>query len=205
MTKTGHNITGFFFGIITGISNYEFLQSNLLSSIAVGYITYKGSNAPDFLEVSWFDKEKLIRKSLIKHRTYTHWTLLWLALMCLSILGLMAVSKLWIYPLAFSLGGLLHLLMDLPNPSGIPVIYPTRKRKSLKWWRSGENELLINMTMGIIALAFIMMTYRENLHEILNNPTKYANVMVKLLINEAKDFIHASTLYFQKIFYSEFK
>ena len=39
----------------------------------------------------------------------------------------------------FGIGGLLHLLVDLPNPMGIPILTPTR-RFSLKLWKSGKFE-----------------------------------------------------------------
>lgn len=199
MTKTGHNVTGFFFGIINGITAYEYLHTSLLAALATGYLTYKGSNAPDFLEFAWYDKNRMIRRSLIRHRTYTHWGLLWCVLTLISALGLAAVSKTWIYPLAFCLGAILHLLMDLPNPSGIPLFYPTRKRKSLKWWKSGENEFLISASFAILTGAFAMAVYNHEFHDIIAHPQKYADRFVTVFLKEVKEFNQESLTFLKAL------
>jgi membrane-bound metal-dependent hydrolase YbcI (DUF457 family) len=57
--------------------------------------------------------------------------------------------------LGFSVGGLLHLAVDIPNPMGIPLWVPW-KRVSLGLWRCGEYEVLLvilSWMLGIFAIA----------------------------------------------------
>ncbi len=40
--------------------------------------------------------------------------------------------------LGFVVGALVHLVMDLPNPSGIRFLHPFRQRVTLNWWRGDQ-------------------------------------------------------------------
>lgn len=103
-----------------------------------------GATAPDWLELPFLRGEDLhgrpLRLSVIPHRTLTHWVPLWLLLLAgglwqaAQLPGSLAVG--------FAVGGLTHLLMDVPNPMGVPLWVPWR-RKSLRWWRSGEHEIFL--------------------------------------------------------------
>lgn len=102
-----------------------------------------GSTAPDWLELPqkptfWGTGGK----RLIPHRTLTHWWPLWvwLFISTLHMQGTLISALLE----GFALGGLSHLVVDLPNPMGVPFATPfASSRKSLKWWRSGQHEFLI--------------------------------------------------------------
>lgn len=54
--------------------------------------------------------------------------------------------------LGFALSGLGHLVLDSPNPMGIPLLLP-HKRISLNLWRSGEMEWLIHLA-SLAAIAY---------------------------------------------------
>ncbi|WP_439258027.1 metal-dependent hydrolase [Lonepinella sp. BR2271] len=114
-----------------------------------------GSVAPDTLEFSRYDETHYFkRSSLVPHRTYTHWTLLWCILLIVSIIVLQFTYWGYVF-LAYCIGGLWHLVGDLPNPSGIPVWHPRKRRKSLKWWKSGQYETSIFFMM-LITTLFVM-------------------------------------------------
>ncbi|WP_428946888.1 hypothetical protein ACQUQQ_08730 [Acidithiobacillus ferrooxidans] len=59
----------------------------------------------------------------------------------------------------FTAGGVMHLAMDVPNPTGIPILTPmARSRRSLHWWRSGHAlEPLAGMAMTAVAGAVLWM------------------------------------------------
>lgn len=134
MTGKGHYITGVVVGsasIYTGVGLFEVA----LITALVGF----GALLPDKIE-------KPLGIKILKHRGISHWFLLW-AVMC----GAFAGDYFWIHSmepllalsgLALATGGLVHLMGDLPNPMGIPLVV-LGQRYSLNWWRSGENEFLI--------------------------------------------------------------
>ena len=102
--------------------------------------SFIGSTLPDRLEWTAYGR-------WCEHRTLTHWWTWWLALGVVSAMHLpagWAVALLGVAAGAFS-----HLLVDWPNPTGIPLLHPWA-RHSLRWWRSGEREI------PIVLLAFAM-------------------------------------------------
>ena len=123
------------------------------------YTFMLGNTAPDTLEFSRYDESQYFkRKSLIPHRTYTHWFVLWFALF-LSAGTFVYLQYHYAFPvLTYAMGGLIHLLCDLPNPTGVPFLHPKKRRKSLNWWKSGENENLIAFVLvGISVYAMFIL------------------------------------------------
>ncbi len=94
------------------------------------------------------------RKSLIAHRTITHWWPLWAAFGVWALYALLG-QRGWATPiwaaLGVSCGGLTHILCDWPNPMGVPGRTPWR-RHSLRLWRSGEHEVRIVLTSAVLAV-----------------------------------------------------
>jgi membrane-bound metal-dependent hydrolase YbcI (DUF457 family) len=157
MTGKGHT----WVGLATSIAVYKFTKDmSLTGYIAVlGHIF--GATAPDWLEIRVKSGEGT--KTLIKHRTITHWLFLWVALYVFTtqlIAGSFALPV--VIPnfilelvLGFSIGGLLHLLTDLPNPAGIPIITPSGKHRfSLNLWKSGKNEVAITVVALLLSLWY---------------------------------------------------
>ena len=153
MTGKGHTLVG----IVSTIGLYHFTKnevSNDLILISIGIITFiLGSTAPDWMEI-----RKSNGGTVINHRTWTHWILPWITLFAISgshsSIGLIDSNTFDFINLnisniidkninfaifCFSLGGLVHLITDLPNPMGIPVPTPYH-RFSLKLWKSGKFE-----------------------------------------------------------------
>lgn len=130
-TGTAHQITGTATGVLAAASGFHAGVSPYVCALIVAGAAV-AAKAPDYLE-----------GGMIRHRTVTHWWVWWALLI---VLGLHAFSH--GAPLiggflgGFGIGGLTHLLFDLPNPAGIPLLTPYR-RVSLKWWRSGRHEWLI--------------------------------------------------------------
>tara|TARA_B100000700_G_scaffold267699_1_gene307765 strand:- start:31817 stop:32401 length:585 start_codon:yes stop_codon:yes gene_type:complete len=169
MTGKGH----LFSGIALSLATYTF--TNDINGI--GYIaaigTILGAKAPDYLEIRTKVKDenkKVIgTRTLITHRTITHWLPLWL------IAGLFLLIQfeqsyfpffsnynfnnnevsnyIFSFFLGYVIGGLLHLITDLPNPMGIPIIHP-KKRFSLNLWKSGKLEFLIVLGILLFSLEY---------------------------------------------------
>lgn len=161
MTGKGHT----WVGIVCSIAAYKFAKDHNAIPMIAAVSTILGATAPDWLE---------IRKSgggtVIKHRTITHYLPIW-AILFLVSLGYLTQNSFitenlpalpdnmfcsWIlsFVLGFSFGGLLHLLTDLPNPMGIPIIVPN-VRFSLKLWKSGKYEPAITFFFLLIVLIYI--------------------------------------------------
>jgi membrane-bound metal-dependent hydrolase YbcI (DUF457 family) len=156
MTGKGHLGTGFALIIAT------FTFTNEVGSIAVlaTFFSLLGSTAPDWLEI------RHSGGTVIPHRTITHWIPVWFMAFCFSLYSIdplyfgffdyltffddyvLDINMASIL-LGFSIGGLLHLLFDLPNPMGVPFLTPWH-RITLKLWASGE------MEKPIIAFVFIL-------------------------------------------------
>jgi putative membrane protein len=134
-----------------------------LWSIAVSVWTFIiGNTAPDTLEFSKYDENAYFKRtSLIPHRTYTHWFLLWFLLFLISGGLTFYYHAYWLPIWAYSLGGLMHLLCDLPNPTGVPFLHPKKRRKSLNWWKSGENENIIFILLLFFSGLFIYVIHHD--------------------------------------------
>lgn len=144
-SKSGHLATGAASGVLAAV-----LLSKLNTNIQ-GYVLFltflaaiPGGTAPDWLEIASWSPETG-RTSVIKHRTITHWGIAWLILLMVSLF--LSPVVIWMPILfGFAAGGVTHLLVDWPNPMGVPWIR-IKKRHSLKLWRSGENEFAITIVV----------------------------------------------------------
>lgn len=143
VTNTGHRLTGIGAAMLSYALS-EFLSKKL--KLDLGMLNYvcaaaalSGANAPDWLEVATRTVDGQ-RKSLIPHRTITHWLPLWIAGLAWGIFNVgTGVSS---FVIGFTIGGLMHLAMDWPNPMGIPIWVPWR-RVSGRLWKSGKREILL--------------------------------------------------------------
>ena len=154
MNRFGHHWTGISSGVLTGsvLLSVGFPLSYAVIPILSSWI---GGTAPDWLEISRAkissDGINYERRSIIPHRTITHWWPLWIIPSIYTLWLIFSFTKninikhydlnmaIILLALSFFIGGITHLLMDIPNPMGIPIKCPLGKcRYSLKWWKSGN-------------------------------------------------------------------
>jgi membrane-bound metal-dependent hydrolase YbcI (DUF457 family) len=147
MHGAGHRWVGAGFGLAAlGPATW----SHPLLAVAAVSLGALGGTAPDWLEVPYWGNRRLIT-----HRTFTHWVPLWLLALWAAHVHARDLGS-WpqmIFP--FLLGGLSHLLMDWPNPAGVPFLWPTW-RHSLNWWNSGRYDtLLVALVWTGVALSLL--------------------------------------------------
>jgi len=161
MTGKGHT----WVGIVCSIAAYKFAKEHDAVPFIVAISTIFGATAPDWLEI-----RKKSGGTVIKHRTITHYLPIWVVMFILSlgyitqnemitnnfpiIPNNIVINYLLSFLLGFSFGGLLHLLTDLPNPMGIPIIAPN-VRFSLKLWKSGRYEPAITFFFLLLVLIYV--------------------------------------------------
>lgn len=157
MTGKGHTWVSLAFSITT----YKLGNQLELVPWLVAIGTILGGTAPDWMEI-----RKANGGTVIRHRTITHWLPIWLGLFLITLgiiqkqPDLMSVINFQIplyvisFLFGFSIGGLLHLLVDIPNPMGIPILTPYR-RFSLNLWKSGKFEIPIVTVFFLFSLYYI--------------------------------------------------
>lgn len=150
MSKIDHQLVGVSLGVLIFLY-LESLGYGIFARVGAAMLAFSGATAPDWLEIAHAEKGyngKWQRVSVIPHRTFTHWLPLW-AIPAIGLLYFLpAHFGIQVHPeradvmalsLGFVLGGLSHLLCDIPNPTGVPVLWPSAKhRVSLRLWKSGS-------------------------------------------------------------------
>lgn len=116
-----------------------------------------GGGAPDWLERKfWSPKGGL----WIRHRTATHWGVGWLSLLAYAYYSLSVHH--WSAPLlGFAAGGVMHLLIDSPNPMGVPWVF---QRRSLNLWASGEKDYVVITAAWIAVVVVFDMLLFKGIH-----------------------------------------
>lgn len=160
MTGKGHNWAGI--ALIPAIyyETYSTFNNHIVSAIACLFLI-SGATAPDWLEI-----RKKTGGTIITHRTITHWLPIWIGLYILSLFLMnndsFEIMDVVYHPnqyiaaslLGFTIGGLLHLAVDFPNPMGIPIFTPYH-RLSLNLWKSGKNEAFIISIICLFSFFYI--------------------------------------------------
>lgn len=164
MTGKSHRLTALAFGsalvslMVMGyvVPPYPNTSPFLVAAVwMAGIIT--GASAPDWLEIVIHTKNT--RRSLIPHRTLTHWPVIWLA----AAYYVWTIHFPWIvesFLFGFIASGLLHIAMDSLSSSGIPLLLPFASfRVKLPLYRTGRiseffmSVLIIGAFSGISYLA----------------------------------------------------
>jgi inner membrane protein len=147
MRAPAHRLTGLASGVIAWSLLPAWVPMPWLAVITGAM----GGNAPDALE--WIGGLRWI-----SHRTVTHWLPLWIAILGTGIGELHA--PLGPALVGYGLGGLTHLLFDVPNPRGIPLLTPWR-RITLDWWQSGRHDGLLVVGWGALAALCVWLRLRS--------------------------------------------
>jgi membrane-bound metal-dependent hydrolase YbcI (DUF457 family) len=163
MGRTGHQLTGVAAGCLAACALWRSGAALSLVAIPGGYF---GGTAPDWLEIAHAEYsskyQRWMRQSVIPHRTITHWWPVWTAASALLAIWPFPEDPEWtlirMAAFGFVAGAWMHLLMDIPNPTGIPILSPrARSRFGFGWWKSGNAlEPLAGLLMvaGACALLF---------------------------------------------------
>lgn len=107
--------------------------------VALGMVL--GARGPDRLEIPSFNRRTQTRRSVIPHRTLTHWPLFWVFLSGMCAWTWSESQDLLLYVitsvgLGFCAAGWLHLAMDIMTPAGIPLLSPFGSRSSLNLYKT---------------------------------------------------------------------
>lgn len=143
MTGRGHRWTG----VGAAFFAAAFARWLGLPELIAGAVAAASCTVPDWAEIPYYRKG-CRAGSLITHRTLTHWPPLWLALACFGVFYLEPIPAAMV--LGTCTGAMIHLLGDAPNPMGIPWLVPYKRLRLGRrgWWRSGEHEPMIALTLG---------------------------------------------------------
>lgn len=183
MTGKGHQAIGL---ILTApcyylITNMGFSYiPGLLCSIGV----FCGAKAPDYLEITYGLGKG--RRSIFRHRGITHWWALWLiplimiysALLSINgqknsvydllinnniyLLNFQNIEYFYFALLGFLIGGISHILTDLPNKRGVPIFTPFDSF-SLNLWESGKFEKTIIFLVSLGSIYYINLFNIKNI------------------------------------------
>ena len=176
-SKSAHLAVGAACGLVTTIAIHKIFPNIPGYILVLCFLaSIPGGTAPDWLEIASWSPEKG-RQSIIKHRTYTHWFPFWCIL---TVLSIFLIPVLVWSPLitAFGIAGISHLIIDWPNPMGVPWIR-IKKRHSLKLWKSGEYELILVMFFWFLAggLSYLMLYGKLSTLDNASAYTLYKNIM----------------------------
>ncbi len=169
MTGRGHTMTGLALAIYPASLVFE---QGLIFSFLAAFGCVLGSTAPDWLEIPMplknDDGNRIGTKRLIRHRTWTHvfswWLLLAWLTTSLAVGDTLPVFdkvsfeyRYYIYSalMGFSIGGLLHLICDMPNKQKIPIFLPI-DGFSLNWWKSGRREWIGAVLVQLASVYLVL-------------------------------------------------
>lgn len=154
MSPTGHKFTAAALAI--GWSMPLFGQQLYLEAAMAAAGAMLGARAPDWAEVARWHEDQ--RYSLIPHRGPTHWPGTWIIGFILSMHYLQSPMKEAVS--GFFAAAVLHLVMDIMTPTGIPLWHPFDKKRSLKLYRSGSfiAEAGLTILCWVSAAAAIQLT-----------------------------------------------
>ena len=139
MTRSGHRRAG----VIFAVAALFLLQAHAAVAACGAAGIVAGSNAPDWIE----------KPLLLVHRTWTHWPGWWAGLLAAG-LALLPLTPTGAAVAGFGAGGLLHLVLDICTPTGIPLRWPPagRIRVSLPLYRTGDP---VGEAMALLVVAAV--------------------------------------------------
>lgn len=138
-----HQLMGYPCAVAAAAWVYDYGAVHSVLAAVAGYL---GSMAPDRLEEKWWSPEF---RRFLAHRGWTHIIGLWcIGLYC----GWWWMWHWWGAALfGFAIGGLAHLLTDMPNKPGVPLLW-IQGRVCLNLWKSGTADGLLISLLWAFAL-----------------------------------------------------
>lgn len=131
-SKTIHTLAG----LATGGLLAYLSKADAFHSVLLVLGAHIGASAPDWMEIPtwetkkhWFSPDESRRHSWIPHRTITHALGLWVlaTMYCAYLLLVGSNPYSGLLGFAFCASGVIHLLLDIRTPMGIPLL-PFGKR-----------------------------------------------------------------------------
>jgi membrane-bound metal-dependent hydrolase YbcI (DUF457 family) len=132
-------------------------HSAFVTLVALGMLL--GARGPDRLEVPSFNRRTQTRRSVIPHRTLTHWPPLWVAMTAICLLTLVSTHDFLLYEITsvgfgFCAAGWLHLAMDIMTPSGIPLVMPFGSRFSFNLYKTSQPGEWLCILLFVVGCQF---------------------------------------------------
>lgn len=153
MSPTGHKFTAAALAFTLALPLFRAQLYLEAAMVAAGVML--GARAPDWAEFArWYNER---RYSLIPHRGPTHWPGSWLIGLAASLAYLDNPYR--EAAVGFFVAALLHLVMDIMTPTGIPLLHPFDRKRSLKVYRSGAFLPEAALTLTCWAGAFIVVAF----------------------------------------------
>ncbi|WP_234120507.1 metal-dependent hydrolase [Clostridium hydrogenum] len=142
---------------ISDFSSKVIINTVLISLIAI-FIFYKAGIPINNIKINYKPSDKItyglvvlstsiLFSKLTKHRSFSH-SLLGLILFSLGVR--FVIGNMFIY---FSLGFISHMFSDMLTNNGIQLIYPIKKKFSLKFVHTGS---FLDNLIGMLALALCL-------------------------------------------------
>jgi membrane-bound metal-dependent hydrolase YbcI (DUF457 family) len=177
MSPIGHNVTAFAMATtymrISDVpwgQGFSSLPSVMMSGnvvnidhtafftlVALGMLL--GARGPDRLEVPSFNRRTQTRRSVIPHRTLTHWPPFWAAMTAIFWSVLASTHDFLLYKITsvgfgFCAAGWLHLAMDIKTPSGIPLVTPFGSRFSFNLYKTSQSGEWLCILLFVVGCQF---------------------------------------------------
>ncbi len=142
----------------------DIASSSGLTLISLGIVV--GARGPDRLEVPVYNSFTKVRRSLIPHRTLTHWPGFWIVTTMFACVSFLAMEDTLFQAIAcvsigFCMSSWLHLIMDIMTPTGIPLLTPFGNRTSLNMYKTAS--------LGEWLCIFVFVLFSQSLASLLSN------------------------------------
>lgn len=155
MSPTGHKFSAGALALALALPVFQ--AQAYFEAALYGAGAMLGARAPDWSEMAkWIDGR---RYSLLPHRGPTHWPGTWIVGLVLSWLFLPPLYQ--AAATGFFAAALLHLVMDILTPTGIPLWHPFARKRAFRVYRSGAflPELLLTLLCWISALGYLSLLH----------------------------------------------
>ncbi len=131
---------------------------SFVTLVALGMLL--GARSPDRLEIPSFHRPTKTRRSVIPHRTLTHWPQLWIVITASCWFTWQTSTDVLLYAitstgLGFCAAAWLHLFMDIMTPMGIPLRTPFGSRSSFNLYKTSESGEWLCILVFIIVYLLI--------------------------------------------------
>lgn len=143
-------------GVCTGLVYAAIMEAPISLALAVIGVSTAGSLFPDIDTRTSKVGSKVKHLSSFINRVFGHRTLFHAPLLYVTVSALLGefLPDFQVYWTAFFLGVMSHLLLDMLNPKGIPLLYPYPKKYRLARMKCGGKGEKVICAMLMLAVLF---------------------------------------------------